>query len=102
MELTLSIGDPAYTQLVRTVKPQCINQPWIDYHGLACRKRDWQSGCWYVSLSNTCDAYVPVRLLLLHPQINDTIRDEQGRTPLECAGDAEVSSIIEGGYRETN
>lgn len=37
-----------------------------------------------------------VRLLLLHPQINDTIRDEQGRTPLECSADAEVSSSIEG------
>jgi hypothetical protein len=37
-----------------------------------------------------------VRLLLQHPQINDTIRDEQGRTPLECAADTEVSSTIEG------
>jgi len=41
-------------------------------------------------------ANVAVRLLLQHPQINDTIRDEQGRTPLECAADAEVSSTIEG------
>jgi hypothetical protein len=39
---------------------------------------------------------IPVRLLLQHPQINDTIRDEQGRTPLECAADVEVSSTIEG------
>ena len=49
-----------------------------------------------VCFANTVQANVIVRLLLQHPQINDTIRDEQGRTPLECAADAEVSSTIEG------
>ncbi len=37
-----------------------------------------------------------VELLLNHPRINDTIRDEQGRTALECAADHEVASAIEG------
>lgn len=34
-------------------------------------------------------------MLLDHPNINDTIRDEQGRTALECAANADVSSVIE-------
>lgn len=42
-----------------------------------------------------------VRLLLDHPEINDTIRDDQGRTPLECAANAEVSSAIEGELDKT-
>lgn len=37
-----------------------------------------------------------VELLLNHPRINDTIRDEQGRTALECAGNHEVAAAIEG------
>ncbi len=37
-----------------------------------------------------------VELLLNHPKISDTIRDEQGRTALECAGNHEVASAIEG------
>ncbi|CAD6572572.1 MAG: hypothetical protein TREMPRED_000577 [Tremellales sp. Tagirdzhanova-0007] len=36
-----------------------------------------------------------VELLLNHPRISDTIRDEQGRTALECAGNHEVASAIE-------
>ncbi|ORX40701.1 Oxysterol-binding protein-domain-containing protein [Kockovaella imperatae] len=36
-----------------------------------------------------------VQLLLNHPKINDTIRDDQGRTPLECAANAEVAALIE-------
>ncbi|OCF40792.1 oxysterol-binding protein [Kwoniella heveanensis CBS 569] len=36
-----------------------------------------------------------VELLLHDPRINDTIRDEQGRTALECAANAEVSSLVE-------
>lgn len=43
-----------------------------------------------------------VQLLLSHPDINDAIRDEQGRTPLECAANAEVSSIIEGKFESTH
>lgn len=42
-----------------------------------------------------------VRLLLDHADINDTIRDDQGRTPLECAANAEVSSAIEGELDKT-
>ncbi|ORY26692.1 putative Oxysterol-binding protein [Naematelia encephala] len=34
-------------------------------------------------------------VLLNHPLINDTTRDDQGRTPLECAANGEVSSVIE-------
>jgi hypothetical protein len=37
-----------------------------------------------------------VSLLLNHPRINDTIRDEQGRTPLECASSHEIGALIEG------
>lgn len=37
-----------------------------------------------------------VQLLFDHPSINDTIRDEQGRTALECASNHEVSAVIEG------
>jgi hypothetical protein len=37
-----------------------------------------------------------VELLLNDPRINDTIRDEQGRTALECAATPEIASLIEG------
>ncbi|WWC71885.1 uncharacterized protein I206_105844 [Kwoniella pini CBS 10737] len=36
-----------------------------------------------------------VELLLSDPRINDTIRDEQGRTALECATHSEISHLIE-------
>ncbi|WVR00350.1 hypothetical protein IAU59_007493 [Kwoniella sp. CBS 9459] len=36
-----------------------------------------------------------VELLLRDPRINDTVRDEQGRTALECAANSEVSSLVE-------
>ncbi|KAK4689354.1 oxysterol-binding protein 1, partial [Tremellales sp. Uapishka_1] len=36
-----------------------------------------------------------VQLLLTDPRINDTIRDEQSRTPLECAATGEIASLIE-------
>jgi len=52
-----------------------------------------------VCFADKVQADIAVRLLLQHPQINDTIRDEQGRTPLECAADSEVSSSIEGTRR---
>ena len=35
-------------------------------------------------------------LLLAQPKINDTIRDEQGRTALECSATQEVAIVIEG------
>ncbi|KAL1409960.1 hypothetical protein Q8F55_003959 [Vanrija albida] len=35
-----------------------------------------------------------VELLLNDPRIDDTIRDEQGRTPLECAATSEVVALI--------
>lgn len=37
-----------------------------------------------------------VAILLTQPKINDTIRDEQGRTALECAATSEVAAVIEG------
>jgi hypothetical protein len=37
-----------------------------------------------------------VEMLLNDPRINDTIRDEQGRTPLECAATPEIATLIEG------
>nr|ODN99988.1 oxysterol-binding protein [Cryptococcus depauperatus CBS 7855] len=37
-----------------------------------------------------------VKLLLSHPMIDDTIKDDRGRTPLECAATSEVASVIEG------
>jgi hypothetical protein len=40
-----------------------------------------------------------VRILLLHPKINDTIRDDSGRTALEAASSSEVAQVIEGGWR---
>ena len=40
-------------------------------------------------------SHVAVELLLAVPNITDTIRDEQGRTPLECASSHEIASIIE-------
>ncbi|WWD19523.1 hypothetical protein CI109_103984 [Kwoniella shandongensis] len=36
-----------------------------------------------------------VEVLLNDPRINDTIRDEQGRTALECAANHEISGLIE-------
>ncbi|WWC91583.1 uncharacterized protein L201_006529 [Kwoniella dendrophila CBS 6074] len=36
-----------------------------------------------------------VERLLNDPRINDTIRDEQGRTALECAGHSEIAHLIE-------
>ncbi|EIW72252.1 hypothetical protein TREMEDRAFT_70659 [Tremella mesenterica DSM 1558] len=36
-----------------------------------------------------------VEMLLNHPKINDTIRDEQGRTALECAANTEIASLVE-------
>jgi hypothetical protein len=35
-------------------------------------------------------------VLLAQPHINDTLRDEQGRTPLECSATQEVGAVIEG------
>lgn len=35
-------------------------------------------------------------VLLAQPHINDTLRDEQGRTPLECSATQEVAAVIEG------
>lgn len=37
-----------------------------------------------------------VRILLSDPRTNDTLRDAQGRTPLECSANQEIASIIEG------
>ena len=42
-----------------------------------------------------------VQLLLNHPKINDTIRDDQGRTALECAANAEIAAVIDGESRQT-
>lgn len=39
-----------------------------------------------------------VLLLLGQPKINDTIRDERGRTALEAAATSEIATIIEGEY----
>lgn len=36
-----------------------------------------------------------VQLLLSDPRIDDTIKDDRGRTPLECAASPEVASVIE-------
>lgn len=36
-----------------------------------------------------------VQLLLSDPRIDDTIKDDRGRTPLECAATPEVASVIE-------
>ncbi len=36
-----------------------------------------------------------VQLLMNDPRINDTIRDEQSRTPLECAANAQIAEMIE-------
>ena len=43
---------------------------------------------------HTTDSIAAV--LLAQPQINDTLRDEQGRTPLECSATQEVAAVIEG------
>lgn len=37
-----------------------------------------------------------VSLLLTQPGINDTVRDEQGRTALEAAATPEIAAIVEG------
>lgn len=37
-----------------------------------------------------------VLLLLAQPNINDTIRDDRGRTVLEAAATPEVASVVEG------
>lgn len=40
-----------------------------------------------------------VELLLNDPRIDDTIRDDKGRTALECSSNPEVGSLIEGERR---
>lgn len=36
-----------------------------------------------------------VQLLLSDPRIDDTMKDDRGRTPLECAASPEIASVIE-------
>lgn len=36
-----------------------------------------------------------VQLLLSDPRIDDTMKDDRGRTPLECAATPEIASVIE-------
>jgi ankyrin repeat protein len=49
------------------------------------------------------EADFPVELLLNDPRIDDTIKDDRGRSPLECASNSEVAGLIEGKFlRHTN
>ncbi|WVQ84916.1 hypothetical protein IAT38_007079 [Cryptococcus sp. DSM 104549] len=42
-----------------------------------------------------------VQLLLNDPRIDDTVRDDRGRTPLECASSHEIASLIEESRAQT-